>query len=448
MKPEAPLFDMLKKYAEKDCARFHMPGHKGRGEMDCFKYDITELSFSDNLYAPQGVIKQAQELMAGAVGARRSYMLTGGSSQGVRAMLCAALKEGDKVIMSRNSHRSAGDALAFSGALPVYIQPRIKEGRVEQPDVEEVERCIGEHPEAKGIFLTSPDYCGRCAPLKEIGRLAEKNGMLLLVDEAHGAHFPYYGFEGAAEAGADMWVQSMHKTMGALTQAALLNIGNARFENELSMLLAMLGTSSPSYLIMASMDLARDELENIDKEEVLTRIKELRSKLRKAGIRLMDGDRQDITRMCVLTAPVLSGLSAARQLEEMGIYPECADEYAIIFILTHKDGKQKLERLYNALTHLEAQPFSIIPEMPSELPERVLSPRQAVFLSRHRYVPLENALGKVCARAFGAYPPGVPAAESGERIEKNTLDYILGAYKSGQELFGVKDGCVLICEDV
>lgn len=145
------------------------------------------------------------------------------------------------------------------------------------------------------------------------------------------------------------------------------------------MLLAMLGTSSPSYLIMASMDLARDELENIDKEEVLTRIKELRSKLRKAGIRLMDGDRQDITRLCVLTAPVLSGLSVARQLEEMGIYPECADEYAVIFILTHKDGKQKLERLYNALTHLEAQLFSIIPEMPSELPERVLSPAAGRF---------------------------------------------------------------------
>lgn len=447
MKQDAPLYEMLKKYAEMDCARFHMPGHKGQGNLDCFKYDITELSFSDNLYAPQGVLKHAQGLMASAVGAYRSYMLTGGSSQGVRAMLCAAFKEGDKVIMSRNSHRSAGDALAFSGAFPVYIQPRINNGRLEQPDVGDIERCIAGHPDAKGIFLTSPDYCGRCAPLEEIGQLAKKNGMLLLVDEAHGAHFPYYGFKGAAEAEADMWVQSMHKTMGALTQAALLNIGNARYENKLSMLLAMLGTSSPSYLIMASMDLARAESENIDKEKVLTRIKRLRKKLSEAGISLMEGDGQDITRLCVLTAPNFSGLSAAGQLEKMGVYPECADEYVIIFILTHKDDAQKLERLYNALTNLKAEPFHSMPEMPSKLPERVLSPRQAVFLSQHRYIPLEKALGEVCARAFGAYPPGVPAAASGERIEKDTLEYILSAYKSGQELFGIQDGCVLVCGD-
>lgn len=447
MKTEVPLYEMLKKYADMDCARFHMPGHKGHGAMECFKYDITELSFSDNLYTPRGAIKRAQELMANATGAYRSYMLTGGSSQGVRAMLCAAFKEGDKVIISRNSHRSAGDGLALSGALPVYIQPYIKEGRPEQTTLDDVEQCILEHPDAKGIFLTSPDYCGRCAPLEEISYIAEKNRMLLLVDEAHGAHFPYYGFKGAAEAGADMWVQSMHKTMGALTQAALLNIRDARFEDEISMLLPVLGTSSPSYLIMASMDLARAELNSIDKEKELKRIKSFRQKLTGAGIRLMNEKGQDITRLCVLAAPRFSGICAARQLEKAGIYPECADEYAIIFILTYKDDDQKLERLYNVLTNLRHEPFHSTPEMPSRLPERVLSPRQAVFLCRHKYIPIEETLGMICARAVGTYPPGVPAVDCGERIEKDTLDYILSAEKSGQELFGVQDGCILVCAE-
>ena len=447
MKTNAPLYEMLKKYAGADCARFHMPGHKGMGGLGCEQYDITELSFSDNLYAPQGAIKQAQELIAQAAGAYKSFMLTGGSSEGVKAMLCAALREGEKLILSRNSHRSAGDGLVLSGAEPIYISPRIKEGRLAQPVFEEVRQCVLEHPEAKGIFITSPDYCGNSAPLKEIGALARENGMLLLVDEAHGAHFPYYGFEGAAQAEADMWVQSMHKTMGALTQAALLNIKDNRFENELWALLPALGTSSPSYLIMASMDLARAELEGCDREAVLSRIQSLRLGLKEAGFRMNEGDRQDITRLCVIIAPALSGLNGAKQLENMGIYPECADEYAVIFILTHKDTPEKLERLYNALLALKPEPFVPFPDMPDKLPERVISPRQAAFNRRHIYVPLEESPGKICAQAFGTYPPGVPLADRGERIDGDMIDYILSAAKSGRELFGVRKGRVLVCSE-
>lgn len=445
MKTETPLYEMLKKYADMGSARFHMPGHKGRSSLGCEQYDITELSFSDNLYAPQGVIKHAQELMARASGAFKSYMLTGGSSQGVRSMLCAALRGGDKVILSRNCHRSVGDGLALSGALPVYIEPRIKDGRLEQPAAAEVEKCILSNPDAKGILITSPDYCGRCAPLDEIALLARENGMLLMVDEAHGAHFPYYGFRGAAQAGADMWVQSMHKTMGALTQAALLNIKDARFEEELAAVLPMLGTSSPSYLIMASMDLARAELEGVNKKAFLERAADLRGRLAGAGIRLLEGEGQDITRLCVLTAPALSGLKGAEQLEKMGVYPESADQYAIIFILTHKDTQEEWERLYNALTALKPERFVPLADLPSKLPERILLPRDAVFNFKHEYVPVERAVGRVCARAFGAYPPGVPAADCGELIDKGVLDYILDARKNGQELFGLRDGCAFVC---
>ena len=444
MKQPTPIFDMLKEYSDRNCTRFHMPGHKGSiKEIKCAEYDITELSFSDNLYQPQGAIKEAEALMARAAGAHRSYMLTGGSSQGVRAMLCAALKEGDKIILSRGSHRSAGDGLALCGALPVYIPPRIKTDRIEQINAEDVEKCVSCCPEAKAILITSPDYYGRCAPLKEIKQIAESKNMLLLVDEAHGAHFPYYGLESASGCGADMWVQSMHKTMGALTQAALLNTKDSHFEAELSYLLPMLGTSSPSYLIMASMDLARAELEQADKKAFMRRMMDFRKRLESAGIKLLEG--QDITRLCVVTAPRLSGVQAAEQLERAGVYPECADQYSVVFILTHKDTPQSLERLYSALNALIPQDFCPESDMPEDLPERVISPREAVFKRGHRYVPVREASGCVCARAFGLYPPGVPMFDCGERICGEGLDYIIRAAEKGREIFGLYGGKVLTC---
>lgn len=446
---------MLEEYAASAPQRYHMPGHKGRagGFLSAASaFDITELYCSDNLYCPTGPIAQAQSLAAEAFGAYKSYFVTCGSSIGISVMLHAALQETDEVLLFRNSHRSVLDSLCLIGAKPVYIQnPQGENGLLLPPCLEDIKNAINAHPGAKALLVTSPDYFGVCPDLEAIASMAHSAGMLLLVDEAHGAHLPFYPQlpKSAGAAGADMWVQSAHKTLGALTQGALLHINSPAFEKRVEKLLPMLSTSSPSYLIMSSMDKARAELfTTIDRSRFIEKIRQLRAEISAIGglslLAAPSGCTQDITRLVVDTSKFATGFLAQELLIQQGIVPECADFFRVVFILTpYDDDYAPLITALKALTRKAQSPVPCPPLMPKHLPRQVLLPRRAAFAPQEE-VPLHKSIGRIAAVSFGVYPPGVPIFALGEQINKEGLEYINTMVSAGASTFGITAGCVSV----
>lgn len=270
---EAPVLEAMKQHLQNRVVPFDVPGHKGgRGTreltdflgLSCLKADVNSMKPLDNLCHPVSVIKNAQELAAEAFGAENAFFVVNGTTGSVQAMIMAACKAGEKIIMPRNVHRSAINALVVNGAIPVYVNPGTNK-RLGIPlgmSVENVRKAIRENPDAKAVLINNPTYYGVCSDLREIVKLAHENGMLALVDEAHGTHF-YFGenmpVSGMA-AGADMAAVSMHKTGGSLTQSSLLLCGKNVSAGYIRQIINLTQTTSGSYLLIASLDIARKNL--------------------------------------------------------------------------------------------------------------------------------------------------------------------------------------------
>ena len=269
----APLYEAMREHRLNRVVPFDVPGHKGgRGNRtlteflgeNCLKNDVNSMKPLDNLCHPVSVIKQAQELAADAFGAENSVFIVNGATGAVQAMIMSLCKAGDKIILPRNVHRSAINALVVCGAIPVYVNPGVN-GRLGIPlgmTPEEVERAVVANPEAKAVLVNNPTYYGICSDLKKIVEIAHRHGLKVLCDEAHGTHF-YFGeglpISGMA-AGADMSAVSVHKTGGSLTQSALLLLGKGINPDYVRQIINLTQTTSASYLLMASLDLARQNL--------------------------------------------------------------------------------------------------------------------------------------------------------------------------------------------
>lgn len=450
-----PLQDMIQRYADSKRARFHMPGHKGRAGTFQSAWDITEVAGTDNLYEPTGAIAEAQKLCADAFGATESIFLTGGSTVGVLAMVLATCKPGDKMILGRDCHKSMVAALILLGLEPVFIAPRydMENALTGYVDEEDVINAIDGNPDAKAVFLTRPNYYGLCMQLQSIIVKAHKSGIKVLVDEAHGAHFPFHPAfpDSAGKLGADLWVQSAHKTLNALGQGAYLHCANTETAREALTALSLVQTSSPSYPIMASLDRARDDMVSDGRallQHALDRVQEAVGRIERIeGLEIFRGDNiqasggKDPLRLVIdVSGRGLSGYTAAGILSGAGVEVEMADRRRLVLICTPWDRKKDYNMLCRALAGLpmhkdEVKPFA----GPCALPEKTMNPREA-YSSDTEWMPLKECAGRTAAGTVGTYPPGTPAFIPGEVMDKENLNRLLEEMEAGAGAFGLSDG--------
>ncbi len=464
----APIYEALSRHKKNRVVPFDVPGHKGgRGNpelteflgIDCLKVDVNSMKPLDNLIHPVSVIKAAEELAAEAFGADAAFFMVNGTTAAVQAMIMSTCKAGDEIIMPRNVHRSSINALVVCGAVPVYVNPEVNHhlGIPLGMAVEELERAIKEHPKAKAILINNPTYYGVCSNLKEIVRLAHNSGMKVLVDEAHGAHF-YFGEKlpvSAMAAGADMSAVSMHKTGGSLTQSSFLMCKNDIDPGYVRQIINLTQTTSGSYLLLSSLDLARKNMV-LNGKEIIAKTLELaeyaRNEINKIGgyyafsKELINGDTIydfDRSKLSVNTGAVgLAGIEVYDLLrDEYDIQIEFGDIGNILAMITAGDRAFEIERLISALSEIKRlygkDKVGLLTHEYID-PEVALTPQKA-FYSDKRSLPLKECVGHISGEFVMCYPPGIPILAPGERITREIIDYIIYAKEKGSVMTGPKD---------
>ena len=424
-----PLYDALRQYAGGQPLRFHMPGHKGKflpaPELTGLApLDVTELAPTGNLYEAGEPFDQAQRLWADLFGFDCCQFLTGGSTMGIHTGLALCCKPGDKVLVDRNCHRAVFNALALLDLEPVYLErPWLRPENLAGPvSPEDVEKALEECPNIKTVCITSPTYAGVLSNIGAIARIVHAHGGKLYVDGAHGAHLPFLGLAPFWE--ADAVTVSAHKTLPAMGQAALLFTDGFDLDR-IRQAASVFGTSSPSYPILASIDLARQWLEDggaWEYQRAALRVAELRKKFPSLTDRPYRGFSLD---PCRFVLKVKDGPAFAAALEERGVYPEMEDGSHVIFICTAQDSNEDFDRLEKVLEELRPQLGDSAPIPAPPLPERVLSLREAMFAPCRAWPrPLKDCEGEIAACQIAPYPPGVPVVAPGERISKKELAYL------------------------
>ena len=463
-----PIYEALREYKSNRIVSFDVPGHKqGRATTqltaflgkDCMSVDVNSMKPLDNLCHPTSVIKESMDLAAAAFGASHAFFMVNGTSSAVQTMVMSMCKHGDKIIMPRNVHRSAINALILSGAQPIYVDPKMNSdlGISLGMTVEGVKKAIEEHPDAKAVLVNNPTYYGICSNLQEIVRIAHHAGMKVLVDEAHGTHF-YFGENlpiNAMSAGADMAAVSMHKTGGSLTQSSLLLLGEGVNHDYVRQIINLTQTTSASYLLMSSLDIARANLA-INGKNIFRKVVDIvtyaREEINRLGgyyafaDELVDGNSVyafDTTKLSIHTRNIgLAGIEVYDLLrDDFGIQIEFGDIGNILAIISVGDRHQDIERLIAALAEIKR----IYQKSPTGLydheyiePKVELTP-QAAFYAPKVSLPLDRTEGCVCGEFVMCYPPGIPILAPGEKITKDILDYIRFAKDKGCLITGPLD---------
>ncbi len=419
-----PLYDLLKTLAGRDLLRLDMPGHHGRplpyGLPWPAGIDCTENGLSGDLFGHErDAIARAEELWAERFGFDSCLFLTGGSTQGVHAGLALLAGAGGGVALDRCAHRSAWNAVALLDLTPHSLsRPWLGPEGVAGPiDPDQVERLLSDRPEIKTLCITSPTYYGVLSDIPAIAGVCRAHGAKLMVDGAHGAHLPFLGYGGYSA--ADAVVMSAHKTLPAPGQTALLFANGFSLE-DLRRAGGLYGSSSPSYVMMAALDLVRDYLEREGASryrETVGRAASLRA--RYPALTERPGLTLDPARLTLLCG---NGFALAKRLREQGCLPELTDSGHVVFLCTCADGPEQFARLDGLLA---AEDFSSPARCPPppEPPPAALTPRQAIFASREA-VPLAASEDRVAAEPLAPYPPGVPVVAPGEVITKKTLAYL------------------------
>lgn len=511
----APISKAMEAYAGDGALAFHTPGHKqGLGAHPLLKRLITEAGLRqevslmeelDDLHEPAGCIKEAQELAAELWGAKESLFVINGTTGAIQAMLVGTLSPGDKVLVPRNAHRSIMGGIILAGAVPIYIQPEIdtRLGIAMGLSVATVKQAIKEHPEAKALVAVYPTYYGFCCDLQRIGELVHEANMLLLVDEAHGAHLRF-GKElpkQAIELGADVAAQSTHKLLGSMTQTSMLHIGSNRVEAErIRQAASLLQSTSPNQLLLASLDIARLQMAQEGAQRV-NRAVELAQWLRKkineiSGLycpgkeiwagqeagQLMAGseDLSDVGAVALDWAKVtvnLAGLDISAQEAELllrhqwKVQCELSDPENLLFIISMADTQREADRLLQVLQELavkhlatktankddsdiaeeqackQADNLCNMAEMPVAVQR--MNPREA-FFAPIRTVALEEAIGCICGETIAFYPPGIPVLCPGEEITEALVEYIRFYQAKGMRLSGAVDSelkTIRVCQE-
>ena len=463
-----PIYEALKEYRNNRIVSFDVPGHKqGRANTklteflgkDCMSVDVNSMKPLDNLCHPTSVIKEAMDLAAKAFGASHAFFMVNGTSSAVQAMVMSVCKMGEKIIMPRNVHRSAINALILSGAQPIYVDPKMNAdlGISLGMTVEGVRQAIEQHPDAKAVFVNNPTYYGICSHLQAIVDLGHDHGMKVLVDEAHGTHF-YFSDDlplSAMAAGADMASVSMHKSGGSLTQSSFLLAGKNMNADYIRQIINLTQTTSGSYLLLSSLDISRKNLA-LNGQQIFSKVQQLAQYARDEinqigdyyayGRELINGDSVydfDITKLSVFTLDIgLAGIEVYDLLrDEYGIQIEFGDIGNILAYISVGDSEANIERLVGALSEIKRRFKKDRTGMLDHEyinPQVVMSPQKA-FYSAKESLPLAQSIDRVCSEFVMCYPPGIPILAPGERITQPVLDYIQYAKAKGCFMTGPED---------
>ena len=464
----APILEALERMKSARLVPFDVPGHKrGRGNKEltdflgerCLSVDVNSMKMLDNLCHPVSVIRDAEELAAEAFGAKHAFFMVGGTTSAVQAMVMTACKQGDKIIMPRNVHRSAINALILCGAVPVYVNPRMDPvlGISLGMSVADVEQAIIENPDAKAILVNNPTYYGICSNIKRIAELAHEHGMLLLADEAHGSHL-YFSDKlpvAAMHAGADMAAISMHKSGGSLTQSSMLLVGDRVSHGYVHQIINLTQTTSASYLLLVSLDISRRNMAlNGEKlvDRIISQVQYARDEINAIGDyyayskEMVNGDSIydfDITKLAVYTRSIgLAGIEVYDLLrDEYDIQTEFGDIANLLAYVSVGDREKDIERLVSALAEIRRNYRQTGREM---LKAEYISPKvvcgpQESFYGDKESLPIGDTVGRVCSEFVMCYPPGIPILAPGEMVTEEILHYIRYAKKKGCQMTGSED---------
>ena len=464
----APIYEALVEFGKKRVVPFDVPGHKrGRGNPEltallgekCVSIDVNSMKPLDYLCHPVSVIRDAEILAAEAFGAAHAFLMVGGTTSSVQAMVLSSVKRGEKIILPRNVHKSVMGALVLCGAVPVYVDP-LCDNRLGIPlgmRLSDVERVMKANPDAKAILVNNPTYYGICSDLKSIVDLAHRNNMLCLVDEAHGTHF-YFGDNmpvSAMAAGADMAAASMHKSGGSLTQSSFLLIGPAMSEGHVRQIINLTQTTSGSYLLMSSLDISRRNLA-LRGKEVYAKVAEMaqyaRDEINTIGgyyafsKELINGESIfdfDVTKLSVNTLNIgLAGIEVYSLLrDEYDIQIEFGDLGNFLAYISVGDRQRDIERLVSALSEIRRRYGKSGSGMMHQeyIDPIVEATPQEAFYAQKESLPIEQTKGRVCSEFVMCYPPGIPILTPGELITTEILDYIKYAKEKGCSLTGSED---------
>jgi arginine decarboxylase len=465
-----PLLTALQAWADRDYAPFHMPGHKrGQGTAaalraligdQALRADLPELPALDNLFAPQGVILAAQELAADAFGADRTWFLANGSTAGVIAAILATCQPGDTIVLPRNVHQSVISGLILAGAHPVFVMPEYDaiQDIAHGVTATAIAQTLQQYPQAKAVLIVYPTYYGVCCNIREIVALTNRYQIPLIVDEAHGAHFKFHPELplAALDAGADVVIQSTHKTLSALTQAAMLHVRGDRVNaDRLSRSLQLLQSTSPSYLLLASLDAARHQMAMMGNQllsQTLQSVDQTQQQLQVLSkITMLAAPRsptegfydRDWTRLTITVADLgITGFTADEILTtELGVICELPSLRHLTFVLSIGTTRSDCDRLVWAITQLvqQSHPPETIPQPQVFLPpETLISPRDAFFASAQT-MPTAQAINQISAELICPYPPGIPVLLPGEKITSAAIDYLQMVQRSGGFISGCAD---------
>ncbi len=461
---KTPLADALKKQAQENFVSFDVPGHKSNdialkeffGEQ-CVLLDKNSRESIDYLCQPRGVILEAENLAADAFGAKDAFFMVGGTTSSVQAMIMCVCTPGDKIILPRNVHYSVINAVILAGAVPVYVEPPVHStlGIALGIRIEDLKQCIRQNTDAKAVLVNNPTYYGICSDIKGIVELAHSYQMYVLADEAHGTHFYFSDLlpTAAIHSGADLAAVSMHKTGGSFTQSSIL-LSSGTIEKETVMeTINLMCTTSASYLLMASLDIARRDLAVNGKEklaEIIALTNDTRNEINKLegfyafGKEIIDNDAVfdfDLTKLSINSFGTgLTGIEVYSMLrDQYRIQVEFGDLRNLLAVCSLFDTQNDHAELLNALKSISEQYNSCFDEIPSYeyIPPIVkLSPRKA-FYSRKTIIPVTQAKNRISGCAVMSYPPGIPLLAPGELITKKIIEHILFAANKGCSVSGL-----------
>lgn len=486
-KNSLPLYEVMKKYAKEKIYPFHTPGHKmglgSRREILEFltpqglKMEVSLADEFDDIHYPSSHIKEAQKKFAQLYNAKNTQFFINGTTSAIHAMMMMVLKDGDKVLVPRNAHSSVLGGLLLTGAVPVFLDITYNEelNILNNIAYSEVEKALEKHPDIKGMILISPNYYGIGCDTKKIAHLLHQKNIPLLVDEAHGAHLNFTDLKSfsAIDSGADLVAQSTHKTLGSFTQTSVLH-RNSDFVTIEDFLYysSILQSTSPNYLLLASLDIARFQMECEGKVLWHKAKKEamyLRERINNLpniscfGEKILDDNGNfffDPTKITVNFKNLgIDGKTAYDILKDkFHIKAELYDAYNVLFFITYADSKENIDYIYNSLEKISKMIFTnkelknpyIRSKIPKcKIPKLYLSPRQMKNKEKKR-VMLSESLGKIAAESIAFYPPGIPFLYPGELIDEEILAFILENKNRRFSIRGVSDhslNTILVVEE-
>ncbi|KAJ49943.1 arginine/lysine/ornithine decarboxylase [Clostridium tetanomorphum] len=472
--PKLPLVKGVLNYVKENNISFTMPGHKnGKGFFattegktllgNLIKCDITEVDGVDNLHKAEGIIKESSDLLSTFYGSKKSYFLVNGSTSGNLIMIFSSFNEGDKIIVDRNCHKSIFNGIIMRKLKPIYIK-NIIDNKYNAPfsiDMEHFLKVIEKNKDAKGIVLTYPNYYGICFDLEKVIKKVKKYNMKVLVDSAHGAHFGVNNRLpcSAVKLGADMVVVSAHKTLPSLTQTAFLHINNNEYIEKVEFYFSVFSSTSPSYLLMCSMDYSRYYLECYGEsayENLINLSEEYRKKIDKLNnINILSRNYVrdkynydiDITRYVLNLKNGYNASLLLDYLRKKGIQCEMSDTFNLVLIFSPFNNEEDFEYLYKILNECDLKKFKSKPiEIKNYcMPESRLFPYEVIERKKNK-VKLNQAVGRICGENIIPYPPGIPIIMMGEIIDKDII-YMLKYYIDNKiDVLGVNDNKINVLE--